>query len=196
VSRRRAAKKPAKAKKPKKAPAKKTPAKKTPVRPGPVMPVRFAPPPPAEQSAGEAVADLLTDLADKKPKTVEDVMAELRQITKKLGRTSSMVCSEEEFRRMVEHLKTMCPMPKRCKVKVSRVDPEEMTDEHGYVTKSRDTFEVVIANNLTEYETCHILLHEWAHVLGWRPYHPLQGDHGGDWGVWYATIWRKYHGVE
>ena len=124
------------------------------------------------------------------------VLSELRGITKKLNRTSSMVCSDEEFRDKVEHIKTMCPPPKRCKVKVSRVSPEEMTEEHGYVTKHRDQFEIVIANNLTEYETTHVLLHEWAHMLAWRPYHPLQGDHGGDWGVWYANIWRQYFGVQ
>jgi hypothetical protein len=124
------------------------------------------------------------------------VLQELRGITKKLNRTSSMVCSDEEFRAKVDHLKTLCPPPKRCKVKVSRLPPEEMTSEYGYVIKHRDVFEIYIANNLTDYETTHVLLHEWAHMLAWRPYHPLQGDHGGDWGVWYAVIWRQYHGTK
>jgi hypothetical protein len=150
----------------------------------------------ARPEQDKELVGLLDAVAKSKPASVEDVMSELRAITKKLRQTSSMVCSEEDFRTKVEHLKTMCPPPKSTKVKVSRVDPSEMTDEHGYVTKERNTFEVILADNLTEYETEHVLLHEWAHVLGWRPYHPLQGDHGGDWGVWYATIWRKFHGVE
>jgi hypothetical protein len=192
VSKRRAKKVPKPKVKPKatKAPSKKKTPSKGKVISSPVGP--FAGP----RGGGEAMVKALTDLAGKEPKTVEDVMSELRQITKRLSRTSSMVCDETEFRRQVEHLRTMCPTPKGCKVMVSRCDPEEMTEMYGYVTKYRNTFEVVLSNNLTEYETTHILLHEWAHVLGWRPYHPLQGDHGGDWGVWYATIWRKYHGVE
>jgi hypothetical protein len=48
---------------------------------------------------------------------------------------------------------------------------------------------------LTDYETTHVLIHEWAHILAWRPYHPLQGDHGPDWGVWYSLVWRQYFGV-
>lgn len=105
-------------------------------------------------------------------------------------------CSDEEFRAMVEHLKTVCPPPKRCKVKVRRVPREEMEHEYGYVTKVRDRFEVILDRAMTEYETLHVLLHEWAHMLAWQPYHPLMGDHSAHWGVWYSLVWRKYHGVE
>ncbi len=105
-------------------------------------------------------------------------------------------CEEGDFRQIVDHLKNVCPGPKRCKIVVKRAPPEEMQQEYGYVTKERDQFEIVIDANMTYYETLLVLLHEWAHMLSWRPYHPLMGDHGPDWGVWHSRVWQKYHGVE
>jgi hypothetical protein len=66
----------------------------------------------------------------------------------------------------------------------------------GYCGKHRRTFTIEVRAGLSEYETTHVLLHEWAHMLNWRPYHPLSGDHDASWGVWYARIWQKYFSVE
>jgi hypothetical protein len=125
----------------------------------------------------------------------EDLRALLRQLQKDIRKHRGS-CDEREFRRMVDHLQTMCPPPKRCRVSVKRLGPEEMTEEYGYVLKERDKFEIYIAKGLTEYETEHVLLHEWAHMLAWQPYHPLMGDHSANWGVWYSLVWRKYHACE
>ena len=99
---------------------------------------------------------------------------------------------------MVEHLRVVCPPPKRCKLTVKRVDHSEELeeDEYGCCLKERDFFEILVDASLTEYEAMHILIHEWAHMLAWRPYHPIMGDHGADWGVWYARVWQKYLGME
>ena len=48
----------------------------------------------------------------------------------------------------------------------------------------------------TQQETEETLIHEWAHMMDWRPYHPLSGDHGPTWGVWYASVFSSYCGVK
>lgn len=125
------------------------------------------------------------------------LLAEMKDLEKRLRATvGGTNCPEAEFKRMVEHLKTVCPGPKMCKVVVTRLDPEDMEAEYGSCSKEKNVFTIEISKALNEYETEHVLIHEWAHMLAWRPYHPLMGDHGSDWGVWYAMVWRKYHGVE
>jgi len=137
----------------------------------------------------EEVPEVDDDLQD------EDLRALLRQLQKDIRKHRGS-CDEQEFRRMVDHLQTMCPPPKRCRVSVRRLPSEEMSEEYGYVLKERDKFEIYIDKGLTEYETENVLLHEWAHMLAWQPYHPLMGDHSANWGVWYALVWRKYHACE
>lgn len=73
---------------------------------------------------------------------------------------------------------------------------EAIPGEHGSCEKLGRTFTITISRELTEYETEHVLLHEWAHMLSWRPHHPLSGDHGPDWGVWFALVWRSYYGTQ
>lgn len=125
------------------------------------------------------------------------LLAEMKDLEKRLRATvGGTACPDADFKRMVEHLKTVCPGPKQCKIVVTRCDPEEMDTEHGTCSKDKNVFTIEINKALNEYETEHVLIHEWAHMLAWRPYHPLMGDHGSDWGVWYAMVWRKYHGVE
>lgn len=97
---------------------------------------------------------------------------------------------------MVDHLKNVCPPPDRCKVTVKRLPPEDMPSEYGSCDKEKNVFEITVEEGLTEYETQHVLLHEWAHMLAWQPYHPLMGDHSANWGVWYSLVWRKYHACE
>lgn len=133
----------------------------------------------------------------KEPDNPAALLAEMQALEKRLrASVGGTACPEAEFKRMVEHLKTVCPGPKLCKVVVTRLDPEEMDTEYGSCSKEKNVFTIEISKALNEYETEHVLIHEWAHMLAWRPYHPLMGDHGSDWGVWYAMVWRKYHGVE
>lgn len=133
----------------------------------------------------------------KEPDDPSVLLAEMKDLEKRLRATvGGTECPDDEFKKMVEHLRTVCPGPKNCKVIVQRIDPEEMTAEYGSCERERSVFTISINRALNEYETEHVLIHEWAHMLAWRPYHPLMGDHGSDWGVWYAMTWRKYHGVE
>ena len=125
----------------------------------------------------------------------EDLRALLKQLQKDIRKHRGS-CDEADFRRMVDHLQTMVPPPKRCRVSVKRLPAEEMSEEYGYVLKERDKFEIYLDKSMTEYETEHVLLHEWAHMLAWQPYHPLMGDHSANWGVWYSLVWRKYHACE
>lgn len=125
----------------------------------------------------------------------EDFRTLLRQLQKDIRKHRGS-CEEADFRRMVDHLQTMAPPPKRCRVSVKRLPAEEMSEEYGYVLKERDKFEIFLDKSMTEYETENVLLHEWAHMLAWQPYHPLMGDHSANWGVWYSLVWRKYHACE
>jgi hypothetical protein len=97
---------------------------------------------------------------------------------------------------MVRHLRTVAPPPSGCSVKVSFVKESRMDGDLGSCEKHGRSFRISLREDLTEQETEDTLIHEWAHMLCWRPYHPLTSDHGADFGVFWAAVFRKYHGKE
>lgn len=96
---------------------------------------------------------------------------------------------------MVDLVRTLNPPPRRCSVVVSRVGVDEL-GALGTTNYLRYKFTVQIAREQTKQETEDTLLHEWAHVLCWRPHHPLEGDHDAVWGVQLAAVYRQYHGTK
>ena len=64
------------------------------------------------------------------------------------------------------------------------------------LAKEGRRFTINIRHESTQQETEETLIHEWAHMMDWRPYHPLSGDHGPTWGVWYASVFSSYCGVK
>jgi len=42
-------------------------------------------------------------------------------------------------------------------------------------------------------ETEWTLIHEWAHMLDWRPYRPMYSDHGPTWGVHYSEVYQAFY---
>ncbi len=66
----------------------------------------------------------------------------------------------------------------------------------GTCAKDGRRFTITVRTESTQQETEETLIHEWAHMMDWRPYHPLSGDHGPTWGVWYAAVFSSYCGVK
>jgi hypothetical protein len=185
-----------KAKHPKKMQVKKTPVKRKPAPPEkkPFIADNPAGIKPEPTSSAESV---ISEIEEVKDPSVKELLYRLMGHVDVLSkRTRHEPCSESDFRRMVDHLKTVCPPPKSCKVTVERSLTGEMQHEHGYVCKERQNFMIYIDKSLTYYECEDKLIHEWAHMLNWKPHHPLEGDHGPTWGVTFALVYRKYHGVE
>ena len=104
-------------------------------------------------------------------------------------------CTDSEFRAKVRHLRTVAPAPRGTRIEARRVPASELGDSAGSCAKVGRVFTVCVRNDLTAQETEDTLIHEWSHALAWRPYHPLSGDHGPDWGVWYAQVYRAFYGV-
>lgn len=92
---------------------------------------------------------------------------------------------------MVKHVRAVAPPPHGCSVDVRRLP----LAAHGYTSKARRRFLIEIDEDLSPLETEWVLIHEWAHMLDWRPYHPLSGDHGPTWAIWQGAIYRAYYGV-
>jgi hypothetical protein len=104
--------------------------------------------------------------------------------------TARVPCSVGRFREMVRHLRKVCPVPPGCILTVRRT-----RTIYGICCKTQHRFLIEVNKDLTALESEHTLLHEWAHMYAWRPHHPLSGDHGPDWGVWYSQVWRQYYGT-
>lgn len=76
---------------------------------------------------------------------------------------------------------------------VARGSPESLGESWpADISKARAAFRINIGDDLTDIETDDALVHEWAHMMTWAPYHPLSQDHDEVWGVWYARILRAY----
>lgn len=104
-------------------------------------------------------------------------------------------CTDGEFRQMVSHLRTVAPAPKGCSVEVHRIRAHELGEAAGECAKNGRRFHISLRQEMTLQETEETLIHEWAHMLAWKPYHPLTGDHGPEWGVCYAAAYSAYFGI-
>lgn len=101
--------------------------------------------------------------------------------------------SNEEFNQWVDHLRAVSPPPPRATVEVRRVDPELLDGSPGDTDKHRSKFTILIDKTLSRMETEWTLIHEWAHMKDWRPYHPLYSNHGPTWGVHYSEVYQAFY---
>ena len=106
-------------------------------------------------------------------------------------------CTDEEFREIVMRLRHTCPPPAGCAVVCTRKRREiDGLENLAETEKTRRTFTITVSDELTETETIDAMIHEWAHVMSWRPYHPVDGDHDPVWGISFAVVYRQYHGTK
>ena len=104
-------------------------------------------------------------------------------------------CTADDFRAICDQLVAKCPPPKGCKVHFQRVSAEDLGDALGDADKDGRTFTVRVIEGASLALTEYLALHEYAHVMCWRPFHPLQSDHDAVWGCTLAGMYCAYHGV-
>lgn len=56
--------------------------------------------------------------------------------------------------------------------------------------KTERRFIIRISKYIDEQTSILILLHEWAHAVAWTWEHDTVEDHGAEWGVAYARVYR------
>ena len=105
-------------------------------------------------------------------------------------------CTDAEFKALVKSLRAVTPLPQSIRVQFSRKPQNEMEGTAGYCTKNNLTFKVDISERLSHEHTAEVLIHEVAHVLDWRPYHPWLCDHGATFWIHYGMLWTAYHQVK
>lgn len=59
-----------------------------------------------------------------------------------------------------------------------------------YDRKKPVRFEIKLNSLLPPVSLVDCLIHEWAHALSWGSNHPSFEDHGPEWGISYATLYR------
>lgn len=104
-------------------------------------------------------------------------------------------CSARRFRSICDELRATCPTPRGMRVKFRRLSEAKLGGLMGNTTQRGRTIVVDVCANLTETETEDTVLHEYAHVLSWRPFHAIMSDHDAMWGVAFAQVYRAYHGT-
>lgn len=102
---------------------------------------------------------------------------------------------KDDFRVAVEHLRSVFPPPKGAKVKFELVPAEDLEQAYGDTEKHRNVWTIRVNQEQPWPVVEDTVLHEYAHVIAWRHYHPCNGDHDAFWGVAYAQIYCAYHGV-
>jgi hypothetical protein len=60
--------------------------------------------------------------------------------------------------------------------------------------RKKPAFAIQIHSGLTEDEATSVLIHEWAHAISWDMNKTKTPDHGPEWGVAYARVWRVVSG--
>lgn len=99
--------------------------------------------------------------------------------------------SARYFRELTAEIMGRCPPPDRVTVKWRRVKKSTLGGALGDVEKKGTTFWIRVAMEQTEDGIRDACIHEYAHVVDWRPYHHWEMDHGPTWGVLYAMVYRK-----
>ena len=104
-------------------------------------------------------------------------------------------CSKNEWDDAVARLTERVTLHPDVQVTYER---KPLTEEDGYCEIKDPTgrFAIVVDSRLSQRETVDTLIHELAHVLDWSHVHGHTQDHGPTWGVRYAYVYRRYHGVE
>lgn len=105
-------------------------------------------------------------------------------------------CSDAEFRAIVNGTRQITPFPRGIRVVYQRRPHEEMEGAFGYTEKNRRTFTITISKSLTYEGTVETVLHETAHVLDWRPYHPWTTHHGPTFWVMFGELYCAFHQVK
>lgn len=96
------------------------------------------------------------------------------------------------YRRILKELRELCPplVP----VKTRR---RPLKDCMGYTTLIHNDdglpthFVLTIDSRLSWEATWTTLVHEWAHCQAWHQDHRAIDDHGPEFGIAYANIWRQ-----
>lgn len=119
--------------------------------------------------------------------------ASILGMAKRRRRRAKQVCKQSEFKEMVAQLRERVPVPRGYTVTFARVPRSRISGCCGETVKDGKTFTIGIADDLTLLEVKDTLVHEYAHVLSWRPYQ--HGDHDAGWGVAFAEVYSRYNAV-
>ena len=97
-----------------------------------------------------------------------------------------------EAKRLAKHLRKK--VPAALPVKLRFVDLDDRYGDCSIVNGEKPHFVVRIHKDLNSAASVMVLVHEWAHAVAWTAEHTLLEDHGPEWGIAYARIWRCYAG--
>jgi predicted SprT family Zn-dependent metalloprotease len=104
----------------------------------------------------------------------------------------SLSPSQKEFNKVLATLRAL--VPPAHPVEVRRV---KMADDWGYcilVAKPKKKFKIRVNKANGNEFSIWVLMHEWAHALAWTMEHQRVDDHGPEFGIAYARVWKAYYG--
>ena len=105
-------------------------------------------------------------------------------------------CTASEWKQILQDVGAVTPIPRDYEVIVTRdyIDPPVVGYCEDVCTNSAK-FKIVVSKDLDALHTSEVLIHEYAHLLDWRPYTPWTHNHGKTFWCHYQDIWRAYHQV-
>ena len=87
-------------------------------------------------------------------------------------------------------------VPAALPVKVRWLDLDGDYGDCSLVRKPTPHFLIRIDRTLGNESALMILAHEWAHAVSWTAEHLEIADHGPEWGIAYARVWRALVGED
>lgn len=100
---------------------------------------------------------------------------------------------EQKFRRVLRWLRK--EHPPHLPVRLRQVDRPDMAkcDGHTWLDKDAGVFRIEINRRRWYGTRLDTLIHEWAHALTWFGAETEIEDHGAEWGIAYARLYRTLH---
>lgn len=105
--------------------------------------------------------------------------------------------SNKTLRRYLKILREKCDLPLPVTVRCDLpLKGDDLGSAELIVKNGKRSFLIRLVPGLPRDTLHQILIHEWAHCLDWREEHPVLTDHSATFGVCWAEVYRRFHGVD
>lgn len=103
--------------------------------------------------------------------------------------------TDSQWRTIVRDVAVAATIPRDFHVDVVRVRGLDALGYAEAIDLDTGRFRIEINEDLSYDHAAEVLIHEYAHVLDWRPATPFTCNHGPTFWIHFGEIWGRYHQV-
>lgn len=111
------------------------------------------------------------------------------------NQSSVRIATTKDLKAVAKRLRKAFPTDTPVKVRMDIPAGHADFGSCNLIEEGERHFLIRIQKSLPYWTMVETMIHEWAHIVDWRPDFPFRCDHGPSWGVCYAEVYCEYYGV-